>query len=225
MLENLSVETYSNGEVIPQVQDKKAWANLRTGAWCYHDNDASNGPKYGKLYNWYAVNDPRGLAPKGFHIPSLAEWNILTSKTNNPKCTTGTLLEDKITSGITGWDKNGNGTNSSGFAGRPGGGRGSNGTFDNIGHSRGEAQITITPGGDFGLWWSSTEVGWGFDIEFCPNLWKGRDYACSVHLVFSKKDGVWTLGWRREWSTNYPSCIKWRGTKKVLGFSVRCLRD
>ena len=74
---NLDVATYRNGDVIPQVQDPNAWGTLTTGAWCYYDNDASNGTKYGKLYNWYAVNDPRGLAPKGYHIPSDAEWTQL----------------------------------------------------------------------------------------------------------------------------------------------------
>jgi uncharacterized protein (TIGR02145 family) len=75
---NLNVSTYRNGDIIPQVQDPNAWSNLTTGAWCYHDNDPSNGTKYGKLYNWYAVKDPRGLAPNGFHIPTDAEWTKLT---------------------------------------------------------------------------------------------------------------------------------------------------
>ena len=75
---NLDVSTYRNGDAIPQVQDANAWENLTTGAWCYYDNDASNGTKYGKLYNWYAVNDPRGLAPKGYHIPTDAEWTQLS---------------------------------------------------------------------------------------------------------------------------------------------------
>ena len=47
-------------------------------AWCYYENDPKNGAKYGKLYNWYAVNDPRGLAPAGWHVPSDAEWTILS---------------------------------------------------------------------------------------------------------------------------------------------------
>jgi uncharacterized protein (TIGR02145 family) len=75
---NLNVSTYRNGDIIPQVKDKDAWAGLTTGAWCYYENDAANGTKYGKLYNWYAVNDARGLAPKGYHIPSDAEWTKLT---------------------------------------------------------------------------------------------------------------------------------------------------
>lgn len=77
---NLNVSTYRNGDTIPQVQDQNAWANLTTGAWCYYDNDSTNGKKYGKLYNWYAVNDPRGLAPKGYHIPTDAEWIVLIDK-------------------------------------------------------------------------------------------------------------------------------------------------
>jgi uncharacterized protein (TIGR02145 family) len=70
---NLDVARYKNGDLIPQVQDPAKWACLKTGAWCYYNNDPKNGKLYGKLYNWYAVNDPRGLAPKGFHIPSRDE--------------------------------------------------------------------------------------------------------------------------------------------------------
>ena len=133
---NLEVTKYRNDDAIPQVQDKNAWANLRTGAWCYYDNDASNGTKYGKLYNWYAVNDPRGLAPKGFHIPSDAEWTVLTDYLGGAAA--GTKMKSSF-----GWDSNGNGTNSSGFAGFPGGYRLYDGTFSYIGRD--------------GFWWSATE--------------------------------------------------------------------
>jgi uncharacterized protein (TIGR02145 family) len=71
--ENLNVSRYRNGDIIPEVTDPTQWANLTTGAWCYYNNDPTNGSIYGKLYNWYAVNDPRGLAPEGWHIPSLDE--------------------------------------------------------------------------------------------------------------------------------------------------------
>jgi hypothetical protein len=74
---NLEVITYRNGETIPQVQDANTWANLTTGAWCYYENNTANGTTYGKLYNWFAVNDPRGLAPNGYHIPTNAEWSTL----------------------------------------------------------------------------------------------------------------------------------------------------
>ena len=134
---NLDVTTYRNGDVIPQVQDANAWAKLRTGAWCYFNNDASNGPKYGKLYNWYAVNDPRGLAPKGFHIPSDAEWTTLTDYLGGKEAA-GTKMKSSF-----GWDENGNGTNSSGFAGFPGGYRNYDGTFNSIGRN--------------GNWWSAAE--------------------------------------------------------------------
>jgi hypothetical protein len=73
----LNVSKYRNGDVIPQVTNPTEWTNLTTGAWCYHLNNTTNGAIYGKLYNWYAVNDPRGLAPEGYHIPSFEEWIVL----------------------------------------------------------------------------------------------------------------------------------------------------
>lgn len=76
-LKNLDVTHYRNGDPIPQVTDPTQWANLTTGAWCYYNNDSTNGTIYGKLYNWYAVNDPRGLAPIGYHIASDQEWATL----------------------------------------------------------------------------------------------------------------------------------------------------
>src|ERR1035437_2945754 len=80
MLNNLEVTTYRNGDPIPQVTDPAAWGLLSTGAWCWYNNDsATNASTYGKLYNWYAVNDPRGLAPTGWHVPSDAEWTTLST--------------------------------------------------------------------------------------------------------------------------------------------------
>src|SRR5687768_3923155 len=78
MTKNLDVSTYRNGDTIPKVTDAAEWAALTTGAYCYYDNDsATYAATYGKLYNWYAVNDPRGLAPEGWHIPSEYEWITL----------------------------------------------------------------------------------------------------------------------------------------------------
>jgi len=134
---NLNVSTYRNGDVIPQVQDENVWAKLTTGAWCYYNNDASNGTKYGKLYNWYAVHDPRGLAPNGYHIPTDAEWTKLTDYLGGES---GAGTKIKSTSG---WYNNHNGTNSSGFSGLPGGYRSYNGTFSYIDNRGG--------------WWSSAE--------------------------------------------------------------------
>ncbi len=74
MMENLRVKSYKNGDTIPQVQSSVAWNSLTTGAWCFYDNIATG--QIGVLYNWYAVNDARGLAPEGWHIPTNDEWNI-----------------------------------------------------------------------------------------------------------------------------------------------------
>ena len=135
---NLDLESYRNGDAIPQVQDKKAWSNLKTGAWCYYENYTANGTTYGKLYNWYAVIDPRGLAPEGYHIPTDVEWTTLTVYLGGYSIA-GTKM--KSTSG---WENNGNGNNTSGFAGLPSGYRGNNGNFYII--------------GAYGTWWSFSEL-------------------------------------------------------------------
>jgi uncharacterized protein (TIGR02145 family) len=77
MQKNLNVTKYRNGDPIPQITDDNIWATTTTGAWRYYANITANGITYGKLYNWYAVNDPRGLAPQGWHIPSKGDWNDL----------------------------------------------------------------------------------------------------------------------------------------------------
>ena len=82
---NLNVSTYRNGDIIPQVTDQTAWNNLTTGAWCYYLNDTGAEIYYGKLYNWYAVTDPRGLAPEGFHVPSDDEWKTLNDHIDSEK--------------------------------------------------------------------------------------------------------------------------------------------
>lgn len=139
MLKNLDVTTYRNGDPIPQVSDITAWRNLTTGAWCYYENDLSNGPVYGKLYNWYAVNDPRGLAPSGWHVPSHAEWNTLINCLGGISIAGGKLKETGTTHWLT---PNLGATNSSGFTGLPGGYRYFNGVFYYV--------------GNFGIYWSST---------------------------------------------------------------------
>lgn len=76
---NLDVTTYRNGDTIPQVTDPNAWSMLSTGAWCYYENNSANGTTYGKLYNIYAILDPRGIAPVGYHVPNNDEWTTLTA--------------------------------------------------------------------------------------------------------------------------------------------------
>ncbi|MFM7105560.1 MAG: FISUMP domain-containing protein, partial [Flavobacteriales bacterium] len=73
---------FRNGDPIPQAKKEEEWVNADSKsqpAWCYNNfnNDPENGGKDVKLYNWHAVDDPRGLAPKGWHIPSEGEWTVL----------------------------------------------------------------------------------------------------------------------------------------------------
>jgi len=134
---NLNVSTFRNGDPIPQAKTDEEWKKAGDNeqpAWCYYDNDPANGAKYGKLYNWYAVNDKRGLAPVGYHVPSDAEWTKLENYLGDDA--------GKQMKSTSGWEDN-NGTNSTGFSGLPGGLRDHVGSFDGI-------------GGDGG-WWSSTE--------------------------------------------------------------------
>jgi uncharacterized protein (TIGR02145 family) len=143
MEKNLDVLTYRNGDVIPEVTDAAEWAGLTTGAWCYYDNDAANGAIYGKLYNWYAVNDPRGLAPQGWHIPTVAEWTTLGTLLGGDAVAGGKMK----TTGITRWlTPNTSATNESGFAGLPGGLR-----YDFGGYFNGVPSN--------GHWWSASMSG------------------------------------------------------------------
>ena len=79
MQENLSVTRYQNGDSIPDgTADHPSWAQLSTGAWAYPDSQAALRSSFGLLYNWYAVNDPRGLCPTGWRLPTHDEWTALT---------------------------------------------------------------------------------------------------------------------------------------------------
>jgi uncharacterized protein (TIGR02145 family) len=145
MTKNLDVSTFRNGDPIPQAKTNKEWVKAgknKQPAWCYYKNKKKNGKKYGKLYNWHAVNDPRGLAPAGYHIPSDTEWTILSDYLG------GDAVAGSKMKSTSGWAKNGNGTNSSGFSGLPGGDRNGNGNFGSSGND--------------GYWWSSTE----YDTDF-----------------------------------------------------------
>jgi uncharacterized protein (TIGR02145 family) len=119
MRRNLSVSKYKNGDVIPQVTDVAQWDALTTGAWCYYENDTANGPIYGKLYNWYAINDSRGLAPTGWHIATDAEWTSLTDFLGGANVAGKKLKDNSATST---WDVTTHyATNQSGFSALPGG--------------------------------------------------------------------------------------------------------
>jgi len=80
MTENLNVTHFRNGELILEAKSNEEWEKAgkeKRPAWCYYNNDSIYGIKHGKLYNWYAVNDKRGLAPEGWHIPTTEEYDIL----------------------------------------------------------------------------------------------------------------------------------------------------
>ena len=174
---NLNVDTYANGDAIPQVTDPIQWSNLTTGAWCYYNNDAANGPIYGKLYNWYAVNDVRGLAPTGYHIPSITELDTLVTCLGGYAIAGGSMKD--VGSGL--WTSPNTGaTNSSGFTGLPGGGI----SFDFFYKS------------DSGFWWTSTINGAttanAFRLQFdsttvlggfSPSLGLERYIGLSVRVV------------------------------------------
>ncbi len=140
MIVNLDIETYRNGDIIPQVTDPTAWKELTTGAWCYYGNNDDNGAKYGKLYNWYAVNDSRGLAPQGWHISTDAEWTTLSTLLGGEDIAGGKLKEVGTLNWMT---PNTKATNETGFLALPGGLRLYDGTFNGV--------------GGFGYWWSATQ--------------------------------------------------------------------
>ena len=158
---NLDVTTYRDGTPIPQVTDPSQWGNLTTGAWCYYNNDATNGSTYAKIYNWYAVagihdNDPntpnKSLAPSGWHVPSDTEWNsiinFLDSNANGGITVPNVAGSAMKEIGTTHWfSPNTGATNSSGFSGLPGGYRFVDGSYAGLGIN--------------GYWWSSSENGVG----------------------------------------------------------------
>lgn len=168
MLENLNVAKYRNGEPIKQAQTPEEWAKClkkKEGCWCYYENDKSNGSKYGMLYNWYAVNDSRGLAPKGWHVPSADEWDDLVEQLGG-KEEAGKKMKSSID-----WSDNCNATNASGFFGLPAGFRSSEGKFffkDS-----------------YALWWSSTN--YKDNTAWYMYLYCNLDFA--VKYYYSKGDG------------------------------------
>lgn len=124
---NLNVTHYRNGDPIRYAKTAEEWydaAKKGEGAWAYYNNDPVNGKKYDRLYNWYAVNDPRGLAPKGSHVPSDKEWSVLTEQLGGEAIAGGKMkaVTDLL------WEKpNAGAETKSEFSALPGGLRGING--------------------------------------------------------------------------------------------------
>ena len=134
--ENLRTTTYLNGEAIPQNLSDGDWSSTTSGAMAFYGNVPTNSG----LYNFFAVDDARGLCPSGWHVPTDGEWTVMTDLLGGESVAGGQM---KATYG---WSGGGNGTNSSGFSGLPGGYRFDyNGGFANA--------------GSYGYWWSSSPSG------------------------------------------------------------------
>ena len=165
MTENLNVSYFRNGDPIPEAKTKDEWViagKQGKPVWCYYENDPKYESKYGRLYNWFAVCDPRGLAPIGWKIPEFEDMNLLDTylwgdvglKLKNDTGWSSWNVEERCKACI-GWTEDqkrskkcnscnnkgvrisktnsGNGTNSSGFSALPGGFRNSNGEFEKVG--------------------------------------------------------------------------------------------
>jgi uncharacterized protein (TIGR02145 family) len=139
MAENLNATQYQGGEQITEVKDDAAWKALTTGAYCDNSNNAEYAKIYGKLYNWYAVNDTRKIAPKGWHVPTSQEWTTLIDYLGGSTLAGGKLKQ----TGTSRWaSPNTAATNETGFSALPGGWRNYEG-------------VSLTPGTQAG-WWTNT---------------------------------------------------------------------
>jgi uncharacterized protein (TIGR02145 family) len=143
MKENLKVTKYRDGSPINTGLDNSAWSSTQTGAYSIYNNDNLNDKKFGKLYNWYAVNDVRGLCPTGWHVPNDSDWSNLKEHLG------GDTIAGKALKSLDGWILTSfRGNNQSGFTGLPGGNRNENGIYENSGFG--------------GYFWGSTEAGPNF---------------------------------------------------------------
>jgi uncharacterized protein (TIGR02145 family) len=137
---NFNGTTYRNGDPIPECKTDQEWQQAHMagrGCWCWYDNNPEMDEYYGKIYNFYAMTDQRGLAPRGWHIPTKQEWAELYDFLGGPYDSQVKLRSPN------GWFRELNGTNESGFFGVAGGYRKDDGGFDSI---------TL-----FGMWWSDLD--------------------------------------------------------------------
>jgi uncharacterized protein (TIGR02145 family) len=145
MAENLRTTTYGDGTPIAKVTDNTAWSEVKTGVYCWYDNDsATYAHNYGALYNWYAVETNK-ICPAGWHVPDDIEWLTLADYLGGTDIAGGKLKE----TGTIHWNSpNAGATNESGFTALPGGNRSVDGTFYYIGINS--------------QWWSSYEYSTGY---------------------------------------------------------------
>lgn len=169
MSENLKTTRFSDGSLIPNITDSASWVSLSTGAWCNYENLPVNDDIYGKLYNWYAVSDPRNVCPTGWHVPSYEEWVSLTDSLGGEGNYFGAGGKMKS---ISGWNSpNSAANNVSGFSGLPGGIR-TVANFQEI--------------GTHGRWFSSTSAS-EFDSWF---LYLENSNIDVLHLITENINGL-----------------------------------
>jgi uncharacterized protein (TIGR02145 family) len=151
MRENLRTHTFRNGDPIPLVDENESWRRMTTAACCHHGNQQFNCDLYGKLYNFYAVEDSGGLCPQGWRIPKEADFNELTQYLGGEEVAGGKLKDV----GTACWQTpNMGATNESGFSALPGGQRSVFGIFGNLGNT--------------GTWWTgsnnNTFTAWALSL-------------------------------------------------------------
>ena len=180
--ENLRTTVYANGDLIPSGLTDGEWSSTTAGAStvygegssnCYNDSpdidacdEAQSLEEYGRLYNWYAVDDDRGLCPNGWQVPTDGEWTELEDyiASQGFAGTEGTALKSTL-----GWSNNGNGTDQFGFAGLPGGDRWHlNGSYFSAGTS--------------GVWWSSSSAN--------SSAWRRRLFVNQSHVNRAVSDDL-----------------------------------
>jgi uncharacterized protein (TIGR02145 family) len=142
LIENLKTSKYANGEAIPNLTNLNDWASATSGAWSYYENEAQFNSRYGKLYNWFAVNDARNVCPDGWHVPNDAEWQTLITTVGGENIA-GNKLKEVSTAH---WKPiNDFATNSTGFTALPGG-------------ARSTSMGTVYPMNSLGMFWTRTQV-------------------------------------------------------------------
>ena len=138
--ENLRTGSYANGDAISRGGTNfYKWESATSGMMSGYG--IGNIGKYGRLYNWYAVDDSRSLCPKGWHVPADEDWTVMTDFLGGP------IVSAEMMKSTSGWENSGNGTDSSGYSGLPGG------FISDFGH--------FSSAGDNGMWWSSSAKGSG----------------------------------------------------------------
>jgi uncharacterized protein (TIGR02145 family) len=161
MAENLNVDQFRNGDEIFELNENEDWNKSTQAAHCNYENSNSKMKKYGKLYNWYAISDERGLCPTGWRIPTDDDWTILSLSLGGEQISGGKLKS------IENWESpNQDATNQVGFNGTPGGYRSDFGVFGY------EGQLSI--------YWTLSEFGsntaWYRELSYLYPILK-RDYG------------------------------------------------